>query len=391
MNCRIGTARLPKIARWPIVLFGFASTLIAAGPAIPIADVFVAGQEGYHRYRIPAVIRARNGDLLAFCEGRKYSGSDSSKIDLLLKRSRDAGRTWSSAQVVWADGDNTCGNPCPVLDGATGAIWLLATHNLGTDHEKAIIAGTGTGTRTVWIAHSTDDGATWSGFRDITATAKDRSWGWYATAPGIGIQIRHGPHAGRLVIPCDHSYNDPAAGRHRYGSHAIFSDDHGRTWKLGGVIRPDMNECQVAELPDGRGTLLMSMRPYTGRKLRSHATSRDGGLTWSEPTDVFTLVDSVCQASLIWHESGQLLFSNPASAWRRVNLTVRASADGGQGWRDLLVLEPGPAAYSCLVSLSTTEAGCLFERGREGVDERIVFARFGVPAFADAAGARLRR
>ena len=72
-------------------------------------------------------------ELLAFCEGRKKSAGDAGDIDLVLKRSMDGGKTWRPLQVVWDDGPNTCGNPCPVVDRATGTIWLLLTHNLGHD------------------------------------------------------------------------------------------------------------------------------------------------------------------------------------------------------------------------------------------------------------------
>jgi sialidase-1 len=366
--------------------------------ALEQVDVFVAGQEGYHTFRIPAVIRAANGDLLAFCEGRKGGRGDTGDIDLLMKRSTDGGRTWGATQLVWDDAANTCGNPCPVLDESTGTLWLLLTHNLGTDRERDIAARTAKGTRTVWVASSTDHGATWTKPVDITATTKDPSWTWYATGPGVGIQMKSGPHAGRLVIPCDHNYDDEAEKKHLSGSHAIYSDDHGATWKLGAPIRPKVNECQVVELFDGRGTLLMNMRSNHGRNLRAQATSADGGASWSALSDT-ALIEPVCQGSIVRHApvarsmagadaagssmagaaSGVLLFSNPA-AKTRTNLTVKSSADEGKTWRELLVLHPGPAAYSCLVSLSPQEAGCLYERGEKGPYERITFARFEVKA-----------
>ncbi len=114
------------------------------GASAPLerTDVFVSGQGGYHTYRIPALIVTSNQTLLAFCEGRKNSASDTGDIDLLLKRSTDGGKTWSEPQVVWDDGPNTCGNPCPVVDETTGTIWLLLTHNPGDterspDHERS--------------------------------------------------------------------------------------------------------------------------------------------------------------------------------------------------------------------------------------------------------------
>src|SRR5262245_25307190 len=114
-------ARLARIALTIIAL----ATVAIAAPAPEQVDVFTSGEDGYHTYRIPAVIRAANGTLLAFCEGRKTGGGDSGNIDLLLKRSSDGGRTWSRTGVVWDDADNTCGNPCPVLDESTGRLWLL--------------------------------------------------------------------------------------------------------------------------------------------------------------------------------------------------------------------------------------------------------------------------
>jgi sialidase-1 len=366
------------VLRWVVLGIGCLSFADAAETVIEQNDVFVSGEEGYHTYRIPAVIRAANGDLLAFCEGRKDRGSDSGNIDLLLKRSADGGRTWSAAQVVWDDSDNTCGNPCPVLDKTTGTLWLLLTHNLGVDREREIAARASKGTRTVWVTSSTDHGVTWAKPSEITSSVKDPAWTWYATGPGIGIQIQDGPHAGRLVIPCDHNYDDTATKVHLSGSHAIYSDDHGGTWRLGGVIRPRVNECQIAELFDGRGTLLMDMRSNHGRNVRAQSLSHDGGATWTAPVDAPALIEPVCQASLLRHEPNLLIFSNPA-ATTRVNLSVRGSSDNAKTWRDIAVLHAGPSAYSCLVSLSPTLAGCLYERGENRPYEKIVFARFSLP------------
>lgn len=349
-------------------------------------DVFVSGTDGYPTYRIPAIIATPKGALLAFCEGRKNGAGDSGDIDLLLKRSTDGGKSWSAQTVIRDDGPNTCGNPCAVVDQQTGDIWLLLTHNLGTDTEARIKTRSAEQSRTVWVCQSRDDGQTWSRPVEITSQAKDPTWGWYATGPGVGIQINYGAHRGRLVIPCDHSYDAAATSsteaQIEFGAHVVFSDDHGANWKLGGVIRPKVNECQVVELADGQGTLLMNFRAYFGHRRRAEATSRDGGLRWTAPQDQPALIEPVCQASFLrlsWPGKAnvsQLLFSNPADEKRRRNFTVRLSRDEGKTWPVARTLHEGPAAYSCLVALPKGKIGCLYERGEKSAYERIAFAAF---------------
>ena len=95
------------------------------------------------------IVTKGGGHAAAFCEGRRNSASDSGDIDLLLKHSMDGGRNWSPQRVIWDDGPNTCGNPCPVLDEQTGTVWLLVTRNDGRENESAIKAKKGLDTRTV--------------------------------------------------------------------------------------------------------------------------------------------------------------------------------------------------------------------------------------------------
>jgi sialidase-1 len=376
---------MKRTLQWGALLAaGTLSAAAASAPSQP-TDVFIARQGGYHTYRIPALIVTTNQTLLAFCEGRKNSASDTGDIDLLLKRSADGGKSWSAPQVVWDDGPNTCGNPCPVSDETTGAIWLLLTHNPGHMNEAQIEERRAGGTRTVWVTRSTDDGQTWTPPAEITASTKDPSWDWYATGPGVGIQLQHGPHRGRLMIPCDHSFRDTEraqGGRAAEGgSHVIYSDDHGQSWKIGGTVRPQMNESQIIELSDGEGGLLLNMRNTARANCRAQSVSRDGGKTWTAPEFIPTLVEARCQASLLrydWPEGkqpGRLLFSHPASPKRR-DLTVRVSRDDGKTWPVSQILREGPAAYSCLTVLSDKSIGCLYECGQTNAYERIRFARF---------------
>ena len=342
--------------------------------------VYASGIDGYHTYRIPSVIVTPQGTVLAFAEGRKEGQGDSKDIDLLVKRSTDGGRTFADQQTVWDDAKNTCGNPCPVVDQTTGTVWLLLTHNLGTDREKQIVAGESQGTRTVWVTKSTDDGLTWAKPLAITATTKKPGWNWFATGPGCGIQLA----SGRLVIPCDHT----AENGNLWSSHVIYSDDHGATWKLGGSAPPKTNECEVVELAGGR--LLLNMRNYNREHTcRAIATSSDQGETFSKVSYDETLVEPICQASLRRYSlaadggKNRILFSNPSEAKARKEMTVRLSYDECKSWPVSKVLHAGPAAYSCLGRLSDGTILCLYERGSKQAYETITLARFSLEWLTD--------
>src|SRR5262249_16002180 len=90
--------------------------------ALDQVEVFKSGTDGYHTYRIPAAVMTTNGTLVAVCEGRKDNARDTGRIDLVLKESKDGGKTWSPQRVLWSDGTNVCGNPTLLVDKSTGTI-----------------------------------------------------------------------------------------------------------------------------------------------------------------------------------------------------------------------------------------------------------------------------
>lgn len=357
-------------------------------PVKPLNYIFESGKEGYHTFRVPAVVTTNNGTILAFAEGRKSSQWDTGNIDLVMKRSEDNGQTWSNLIVLRDDAENVCGNPAPVVDKITGTIYLLSSWHLSIDGETVITHQKSKDTRRVFIMQSGDDGKTWSEAKEITQSVKLNNWTWYATGPCHGIQMERGPNKGRLIIPCDHV--EAESETYKYFSHIIFSDDHGKTWKLGGSTPQDqVNECTVAELSDGM--LMLNMRTWdytytpTGKipnpsveKTRKIAISKDGGIHWDSIYADENLIEPICQGSLLMYSSiekgkNKLLFLNPANKDSRKNITLRLSDDDGQTWPKSKVLYPGPSSYSDMTIIPNGNIGCFFEAGYIHRREGIVF------------------
>lgn len=340
-----------------------AGRTLRAAPGAAVT-VYRAGADGYFSYRIPALLRTPKGTLLAFAEARKNSRSDSGDIDMVVKRSTDGGRTWSSQKLIADQGPDTIGNPCPVVDRRSGRILLPLTANPGASNKNDLIAEKGT--RTVWMSESSDDGLTWSTPREISKQVKQANWTWYATGPGVGIQLKDG----RLVIPCNHRIR----GSDTSYSHAMFSDDGGKSWKSGQAVAEKTNECQMVELADGR--LMMNMRSFHGKNRRVVAVSRDRGVSWENAHLEESLIEPACQASLI-RNGATLLFSNPAAV-TRTNMSVRVSRDEGKSWSAGKTLHAGPSAYSSLAMLGSGQAACLYECGDKSAYDEIRFHSFPV-------------
>jgi sialidase-1 len=363
-----------------IISLLFNSLFIQNLSAKDLNFIYKSGENGYKSFRIPAIVSTNNGTLLAFAEARKNSASDKGDIDLVLKRSSDNGLSWSGMMIVWDDAENTCGNPAPVIDRKTGRITLLSTWNLGSDSEQMIIDGKSKDTRRIFVMNSADDGKSWSKPKEITTDVKKPNWTWYATGPINGIQLSAKKYNGRLVIPSDHI----EAGTKKYYSHSIHSDDGGFTWKLGGSTPTDqVNECTVVELPSGE--LLLNMRNYNSLRVRQTSRSIDGGETWSDLKPDLTLIEPICQASMIAYDikgrKSFIAFSNPASTDSRSNMTVRISYDKGKTWKLKNVLHEGPAAYSNLVVLPNSNLACLYEAGIKSAYEGIVFEELNFKDF----------
>lgn len=332
-----------------------------------LTAVFKQGEKGYHTFRIPAIVKTKNGALLAFAEGRVNGSGDHGNIDIVMKRSSDGGKTWGDFMVITDDGKNQCGNPAPVVDQKSGAIILVSCGS--NSSEGAVMDGKAT--REIYVQTSKDSGRTWSPRQNISEQVRQPNWRWYATGPCNGIQIKEGKYAGRLVIPCNHSNE-----LKEYHAHSIYSDDMGKTWKIGDIAATGSNESSVAEVK--RDLLVQSMRMQNNSKgKRGIRTSTDGGATWSELTHDPSLNCPRCQGSVLrdYRKPEILYFSNPTGGGRK-GMEVRMSVDGGRTWDYGKLVYAGPSAYSNLVITKTGDVGVLFEAGVKDIAESIVFTKY---------------
>jgi sialidase-1 len=341
---------------------------------------------GYACFRIPAIVRTAAGTLLAFAEGRVLNCGDASDIDIVLKRSTDGGRTWGPLQVVSEGAGDTHGNPAPLVDRGTGRVLLAETYNPGRTNGGNCRAPC---VRTPHLQYSDDDGRTWSAPRDLSdeLLAAQRS-SWYATGPVHGIQLGHGPHAGRLVFGVNAETWD---GSRVTANHAalVVSDDGGEHWRVGatdswpvaadGTFRQKPSEVTLTERADG--SVLVSGREQDGTDLghRTQAVGVDGGDSFDAPfralPDLYAPQVQCATLGL----GARLLLSCPADPDRRRTMTIRSSYDGGATWDTpdrATVVTTDWSGYSDMAPVDEATVGLLYEGGTADARDEIRFARF---------------
>jgi len=207
-------------------LAAVAILLVSASQALETEDLFVSGtldaSQPYPVFRIPALCRTASGTLLAFAEARRAINDQSSNI-LVLRRRPGRAKQWGPLQIVAEDRLASLNNPCVLVDGRS--VWLMYQRYPYGYNERTASAGLEPeqSCRT-FVISSSDDGKTWTAPTELTATVKRSGIRSDASGPGIGIVLRRGAHAGRLVFPL----NEGADGA--YTAFSVYSDDRGATW-----------------------------------------------------------------------------------------------------------------------------------------------------------------
>lgn len=332
-------------------------------------EVYSKLSENYMTFRIPGLIVAANKTLLAFAEGRVATDKpiignasvcygtlasilDSRCVDkdIVVKRSYDGGQSWTRVDVI-TNSNSTYfySNPNAAVD-PDGRIYVSYWRcEVATYYSDCVDV----------VFQSDDNGETFSS-PDYLLTNREGIGG-----PGGGWVVRYAegkPWQGRIVF-----------GKHDLSM--LYSDDQGTSWK-DGTATGHGSESEIAELTNG--TLVRCVRSgYEPLILNS----TDGGMSWNK-IDTSPLMNPDCQMSLtsfIRYDPGRgdiitLLLSHANSDITpspngRLNMTVHASSDGIT-WQPLLVIYPGPSAYSSTIQYNSTTAACLYERsdGKPPID-----------------------
>lgn len=367
----------------------FLSLIVAIGVMTTNAQettVFRSGEDGYASYRIPAIVQNKNGNLIAFAEGRVDHAGDFGNVDVVYKISDDQGETWGPLQIAVDYKQIQAGNVAPVVDlldpkHPEGRIFLF--YNTGNNHEGEVRKGDGL--REAWYISSTDGGQSWSDPVNITTQVhrpnqpeanSDYSfhddWRTYANTPGHAFQFVSGTNKGRIYVAANHSARDPHPQGQDWNAHAYYSDDHGKTFQLSeNVPYAGTNESTAAQI--GKNAVYMSSRNQRlDPKQRIVSISEDGGHSWTSSAPDPNLPDPVNQGAVLsWKKGRRFIIAhlNAADPQHRDNLTLRLSKDQGKTWYFNKVVAKSPegykgaySAYSDLVLIGKNTVGILYEK-----------------------------
>lgn len=334
-------------------------------------------------YRIPAVITAKDGSIVAVTDKRKYNEGDLPEdIDIVCNRSTDGGHTWSEPYTIaLGTGVNHGFGDC-----------ALAWSNDDNGLIAGFVGGPGLWYSTpsnpirTYIVKSYDNGQTWTEPDDITnfifgdncIIPEQRSWRASFFGSGNGLRTS----TGRIMFVAAIRETTQQV----LYNHAVYSDDNGQTWHVSGRASTSGDEAKVTELVDGR--ILMSIR-HAGN--RWYNISEDGGETWQPTTSTwYDITAPACNGDMIrftsenqGHDRNRLLHSVPYGN-SRTDVTVYVSYDEGETWPVKKCIVPYSSAYSSLCILPDGTIGLYVEEAYAGASGySTVFYNFSLEWLTD--------
>lgn len=319
-------------------------------------------------YRLPSIVQAANGDLIAFAEKRNGQNGtvDYGNWDIVSRYSKDGGCTWSGSKTIADNGQHEVSNPSPVVDKATGDILLVASYQNAKSQN--------------WlkVQRSTDNGRTWSKPQEIKKEYKtwSRPLGGL-TQPGNGLQLAGGARAGRIIFGAGVSN----------GIMLVYSDNGGKNWVEGARITSPKGtaliEADLTETPNGQIFITARLKGHGSAKLSHYqATSKDGGATASAFSRIAGMKTVHAYGSLLTVGANMYLAtpSNNNAGVLRKGLKLWRSTDNGRTWKSYksLTADSHAAGYADLVALSNGQIAVIFESGKRAWNERIQVARFNL-------------
>lgn len=334
-------------------------------------------------YRIPAVITAKDGSIVAVTDKRKFNEGDLPEdIDIVCNRSTDGGHTWSEPYTIaLGTGVNHGFGDC-----------ALAWSNDDNGLIAGFVGGPGLWYSTpsnpirTYICKSYDNGQTWTERVDITdfifgdncIVPEQRTWRASFFGSGNGLRTS----TGRIIFVA--AIRETTA--QVLYNHAVYSDDNGETWHVSGRASSSGDEAKVTELADGR--ILMSIR-HAGN--RWYNISEDGGETWQPTTSTwYDITAPACNGDMIrftsenqGHDRNRLLHSVPYGN-ARTDVSVYVSYDEGETWPVRKCIVPYSSAYSSLCVLPDGTIGLYVEEEPNGISGySTVFYNFSLEWLTD--------
>ena len=322
--------------------------------------LYQPGDYSSMNYRIPAVITAKDGSIVAVTDKRKFNEGDLPQdIDIVCNRSTDGGHTWSEpVTIALGTGYNHGFGDC-----------ALAWSNDDNGLIAVFVGGPGLWNSTPsnpirsYKSYSYDNGQTWTEPEDITRfifgddCIYPGQTTWRASFFGSGNGLR--TSSGRIMFVA--AIREGSA--QSLNNYAVYSDDNGLTWHVSGRASVGGDEAKVTELEDGR--ILMSIR-HSGH--RWYNISEDGGETWqSSPSTWNDIAAPACNGDLIRYtavnqgdDRNRLLHSVPYGN-ARTDVTVYVSYDEGGTWPVSKCIVPYSSAYSSLCVLPDGTIGLYVE------------------------------